>query len=616
MSSNKNIILIKNLIKRIQLKYTDLEIERSLVYYYLLSCKLEKKYKNLGLEGEIRKEILEELDTIFEKKITIYDLAFLFEDFFNDEVKSSNGIVFTPKYISEFIIKNALKTMIIKDDIKILDPACGSGIFLLVALEILASTLKKSKLDIVKENLYGIDIIKENTKRTILLLKLACIKNLEKEIDFEKNIITGDSLKESWIDLFSIKEFDLIIGNPPYVNPHDLAKETVVLLKNNFISTKKGTINIFYAFLEKSMEFISDTGKVSYIIPNNFLTITAAKELRKYLIKNTYMEYILDFTSNLIFKPVRSYNSIVVLSKGLKSKLKYSLIPYNDNIELELRKLEVLDIDYVHLNENRWNLLKKDDLENIKKIETIGIPLKKMIKTGVATLKDEVYLIDYYDFRKKRFCKEYEGENFYIESDLIKSTYKISEIKDPENIKKYEKFIIFPYKKNAEGKFSIIEEERLKSKYPEGYKYFLKIKDVLDTRDKGKINTVAWYAYGRTQGLNNYGRKLLYPTFANTPKFYIIEDKDTLYFNGYSILENSGLELEVLQKILNSKIMKYYVDKTSYPIEGGYMCYQKKYIQDFSIPDLSEEDKKFIKEEKNKYHIDEFLLRKYKINID
>lgn len=70
----------------------------------------------------------------------------------------------------------------------------------------------------------------------------------------------------------------------------------------------------------------------------------------------------------------------------------------------------------------------------------------------------------------------------------------------------------------------------------------------------------------------------------------MLEDEEALFCNGYVIVEDSSISLELLQKIINSDVMDYYVSSTSYPIEGGYYCYQKKFIQDFSIPPLSEEE--------------------------
>jgi hypothetical protein len=81
--------------------------------------------------------------------------------------------------------------------------------------------------------------------------------------------------------------------------------------------------------------------------------------------------------------------------------------------------------------------------------------------------------------------------------------------------------------------------------------------------------------------------------------------------NPISKLEN----IDVVQKILNSCIMDYYVTKTSVSIEGGYPCYQKNFIEKFTIPELTEEEIETIRSLSNPQEIDEFLINKYQLNL-
>ncbi|MDE7309965.1 MAG: Eco57I restriction-modification methylase domain-containing protein [Lachnospiraceae bacterium] len=124
-------------------------------------------------------------------------------------------------------------------------------------------------------------------------------------------IICCDSLKINWTEEFDVDSFSLIIGNPPYVNPHDINKETVQFLKKSFITTQSGVFNIFYAFIEKGLNYLEEDGILSFIIPNNFLTIKSASELRRLLQTRACIRRILDFGHNMLFKPVRTYNCII-----------------------------------------------------------------------------------------------------------------------------------------------------------------------------------------------------------------------------------------------------------------------------------------------------------------
>ena len=76
------------------------------------------------------------------------------------------------------------------------------------------------------------------------------------------------------------------------------------------------------------------------------------------------------------------------------------------------------------------------------------------------------------------------------------------------------------------------------------------------------------------------------------------------------MFENDIFDLKILEKILNSKVMDYYISNTSYCIEGGYYCYQKKYIEKFSIPHLSETDEQIISALSGS-QLDGFLWRLY-----
>ena len=58
--------------------------------------------------------------------------------------------------------------------------------------------------------------------------------------------------------------------------------------------------------------------------------------------------------------------------------------------------------------------------------------------------------------------------------------------------------------------------------------------------------------------------------------------------------------------------MKYYISNTSYAIEGGYYCYQKKYIEKFSIPEFNDKELEILNSD-NKIEINEMLFDKYDI---
>ena len=112
----------------------------------------------------------------------------------------------------------------------------------------------------------------------------------------------------------------------------------------------------------------------------------------------------------------------------------------------------------------------------------------------------------------------------------------------------------------------------------------------LAERGKGKKLPTNFYEWGRSQCMEATGPKLLTKTFSKGPQF-ILDNTDSLFCNGYSVkpkattdLFGSAIDIRVLQRILNSKVMNYYTRLTSFQIDGGYQCFQKNFIERFSIP--------------------------------
>ena len=574
------------MLKKQLTEYSFSQIEDGIMRYCLNDYHCNDDHYNSQESAEIedilRKSNLDtDLETIIE----------LFESLLEENNKDENGIVFTPQYIAEYIAKNLFEGLSEYDEgLSIIDPGCGCGIFLITAAEMISSKFNVGIDTVINNNIYGIDIDADNVRRCNLVLRLLCAKHGCNYNAVTPNVLCRDSLKCKWTVEFGVAAFDYIIGNPPYVNPHDMNKETVRYLKETFSTTQNGVFNIFYAFIEYAVSFLGDNGLLGYIIPNNFLTIKSALELREYLQVYRLPKRILDFGDNMVFKPVRTYNCILILSKQNDKEFEYCVMEKAEDISKKLSTISFEKMPYDSLDKNGWKLVDQVTFRNLRKIESQMISIKEFIRTGIATLRDGVYLVE---CDNNGYFRRIGTQKYYIESDLIKPIYKIPDLKQHDNIEDAKRYIIFPYVKSTNG-YMLIDENVFLSSFPLTYACLSLQREELDSRDKGKGNPQGWYAYGRTQGLNKYGKKLLFPTFSNKPKFIYVDSEDALFCNGYAVFENDRYTLDVLQRVLNSQLMDYYISNTSYSIEGGYYCYQKKYVERFSLPWFSESDIEFI----------------------
>jgi adenine-specific DNA-methyltransferase len=499
--------------------------------------------------------------------------------------KKLNGIVYTPSWIVELILdqldyKNNIHTK------KIIDPACGDGAFLREVLVRFIEDAKRAKTDnkVLKEklenNIFGFDIDEDAVKRCIAMLDNIAEKYELKNIKW--NILKADSLDKSFVSSF-FGFFDFVVGNPPYIRIQHLGSRRRAKIQNDWHLCKRGSTDIFIAFFELGYYLVNKTGKLGFITPNTYLKTKAGEGLRNFIKFNKILKTLIDFEHNQLFENATTYSLITILDKNHKRRT-FSLFKGDKgNINL------IDNIDVERLNKDNWILTSNDILQKLNQIENRGLPLGKIAKihVGITTLAD-----DYYIFKDPIITGNFaeiklkDGKKFQIEREILKPIVKVSVLKNPNEDQN--RFIIFPYKKVG-GKHVILEENDLKEKYPYTYKYFRTIKGILDARDKGKPNPVAWYAFGRSQGLDtSFGKKILTSPLNLKPNFLVWKKEEYTFYAGYCIKYDGDLDL--LAEYLNSNDMEFYIKNISRNYQNNYKSFAKSFIERFGIdePNLLE----------------------------
>jgi adenine-specific DNA-methyltransferase len=615
--------ITKKAVDQILEKYAIVEIETALIEGFLEENNItpiknqfiKNSIKNSQNSSKVKKYFKEKL---FE--FTLKNIERFFELLIPAKDRSINGAFYTPEFIVEYIIGET-----IKDDQRICDPSCGSGAFLVAATEKIIKMTGKKTVEILENNIFGCDILDYNIRRTKIILTLLALKNKEDVQEIHFNIECGDSLKIDWHKLFprifpeKIKKnsnmgFDAIVGNPPYVRIQDLDEKAKSYLNENFLTTGRGAYNLYFAFFELGISILKEGGQLGYIVPNSYFTSFAAETLRKWLQENRYLKEIIDFTHLRVFNDATTYTCITLLDKNKKEHFLYNYIYVEKNLKI-FAKQKSDKINFSDIVPKKWRLLKIKDFTNIKNIENIGVPLgiTTKINSGIATLQDKLFFVDERQRENGTYEKKFEGKTYKIPKELVREVIKISDMDNDKEVKENTRRIIFPYKK-IDKKFEIIPEKEMKKDFPKCYNYFLAIKEVLAGRDKGMKKYPEWYAYGRSQGFANTDKKLLTPTFSKNPKFMLDETGNSFFCNGYA-LSKSKIDLKILQKILNSSVMDYYIRQTSVNIGGGFPCFQKNFIERFTIPEFDKKELNFLSKESNKDMINQFLEKKYEIVI-
>jgi len=492
--------------------------------------------------------------------------------------KKINGIVYTPQWIVELILDH----LDYKDNIyqkKVIDPACGDGAFLREVLIRFIRDAKKSKVEnkVIKENIqnniFGFDIDENAVKKCITILDDIAEEHGLKNIKW--NILKTDSLDKSFVSKF-FNSFDFVVGNPPYIRIQHLGSKRREKIQNDWHLCKKGATDIFIAFFELGYYLLNENGKLGYITPNTYLKTKAGESLRNFIKFHQCLKTLIDFEHNQLFDNATTYSLITILDKNHKMRT-FSLFKGDkENINF------IDEIDIENLNKDNWILTSNDILKKLNEIERRGVPLGKIAKihVGITTLADDYYIFKdpvikggYVEIKLK------DGRTFQIERKILRPIIKVSVLKNPNEDQN--RFIIFPYKKIGNKHF-IIPENELKEKYPKTYNYFKAIKNILDARDKGKPNPVAWYAFGRSQGLDtSFGKKILTSPINLKPNFIVWEKEEYTFYAGYCIKYDGDLKL--LAEYLNSSDMEFYINNISRNYQNNYKSFAKSFIEKFGI---------------------------------
>jgi hypothetical protein len=166
-----------------------------------------------------------------------------------------------------------------------------------------------------------------------------------------------------------------------------------------------------------------------------------------------------------------------------------------------------------------------------------------------------------------------------IEKEILKPIVKGSKLKKSDQ--EITEYVLFPYQKQN-GKHTIIAEEELRQKFPLAYNYLLSVKSELDKRDNGKPNSAAWYAFGRSQGLDtSFGTKIIFSPMNHRPNFVYYDDPECTFYSGYCIKYDGDINDLLLQ--LNSERMQEFVSASSRDFRGGWKAYNKKIIENFEV---------------------------------
>lgn len=243
--------------------------------------------------------------------------------------------------------RDRLKTL------RIVDPACGSGVFLIMAFDFLKAELGRvnDKIadlqgkdqhiedlidpdsEILTNNLFGVDVNSESIEIAKLSLWIKTARRGKVLDSLSGNLRVGDSLIEdsnfayldhaftwetAFPDVFAEGGFDVVLGNPPYVRMEHLKALKPYLEKRYEVVSDRA--DLYCYFFERGLRLLKPGGRLGFISSNTFFKTGSGKPLRGYLLREATIEGVVDFGDLQIFEGVTTYPAILTMKRGAAPK--------------------------------------------------------------------------------------------------------------------------------------------------------------------------------------------------------------------------------------------------------------------------------------------------------
>ena len=296
--------------------------------------------------------------------------------------RKKDGIFYTPEYIVDYIVRNSLgkyleeqfeviekkylkneKKMsdkvyqetqqkiyseykVVLANIKVLDPACGSGAFLVKVFDYLLGEHKRigdilgwlfdnesTYKSILQNNIFGVDLNAESVEITKLSLWLKTAEKGKKLADLDNNIKCGNSLIDdpevAWDKAFNRENefssimgtwgFDVVVGNPPYVRQELLWEINKKFYHTKYPEVYNGIADLYVYFYALWVSLLKKDWFLWFISPNKWIERSYGRELRQHIKKYQLLQMI-NFWELKIFEDASTETMIVLIRKSNQAK--------------------------------------------------------------------------------------------------------------------------------------------------------------------------------------------------------------------------------------------------------------------------------------------------------
>ncbi len=552
------------------------------------------------------------------------------------EVKKRGGVFYTPSPIVDYIVEETIGPLIegkkfaALHKIKIVDPAAGSGSFLVAVFQFLIHHVTdqlaknddkkilevgvdgqlrlptKIRKDLLTHCIFGVDIDAQAVEVCKLSLLLLVVEN-DPQLQFEvghilpsldSNILCGNSLigddfdgallqeefdseynpfswAESFPNVIAQGGFDAVVGNPPYLNVDSMwgmKDKRLTYLKAKYPHIHTDKTDLLFYFIEKGISICK--GELAYIVSRSFLEADKALKLRGWLATNTRIREVLDFRDALVFPKVGINTAIIRLTKSLAVKetsfrrWKSKQLPsgYDSATLRSPASFDAVTIPKERISEAIWSFGQSRSHEILEKMDRKGQSWSQIAEVGQGMQTGL-------------------NKAFEVSEDLIRGHAEIaSYVKRRARNSEIKQFNI-----NLPETFTLyFSGSETFEELPQAIQVHLeKNRSELEARAAFKRGDCAWWQYSFPLHQNYFkNRKVVCPYRAPRTCFAADKESSYVYLTDTSVIyiKDEEFPIDALVTLLNSEIANFRFEFLTKLVGGGQREYFANQILNFPVP--------------------------------
>lgn len=532
-------------------------------------------------------------------------------------VRKAGGVYYTPAYLTKYLADKCVNDYFDKAGNystlpRVIDFSCGSGSFLVAALDALLRRLKSHdpQRDWGRElidggYLNGVDI----DEKAVTVARLNLWNRLAEEPNplplpkLSQAVVQGDGLDtKSWGALN--QRYDVVLGNPPFLATARVNNRTE--LESRF-RTAKGRYDFSYLFVEQAINVTAPSGRFGMVVPNRLFRNHNAGAIRSEITSAMDLLTIVDFGSNEVFQGASAYVGCIVarhrelLSPPASSVQVIDVKTLPDQFVaaflVDAENLKEVDAIRVYTAQHPrgpgvWALLSSREKLSQVQFSDASVRLSEIagIFQGIRTGANDIFILEAVA-DDEQFVAQISnglGDSAILERGLLRPVVFGSDVRRYGSLES-RRYLLYPY----EGGIALTEAE-MEKKYPLTLQYLIGYRDILSARTSIVSSGLRWYDLVRRRDTDWLQKpKLLIRDLAPETAFAVDPEGKVFIVGGTAVVPEYEELLMPLLAYLNSKPINSLMRRVTPQFRGGFQKFEPQHLQQIPVLHALTQDASF-----------------------